>query len=143
MTSLDPKNLSDRLGKIKGTLPRIGKLNTLSICMIVKNEAKNIEAAIRSFLPFADEIIVNDTGSTDETVEILKRLPVKVIENEWEGNFSTARNQSIEEATCSWILWMDADDRVPPEECEAFKKLKTAPLDRCFAFQVVNLGRWV
>ena len=138
MSRMSPEEINRRMGSIQKPLKRIGKINTLSVCMIVKNEEANIRAAINSFLPFADEIIVNDTGSTDKTIEILKTLPVKLIENFWEGDFAKARNQSIQAASSSWILWMDADDRVDENQAEAFRKLKTAPLDRCFGFQVIN-----
>jgi glycosyltransferase involved in cell wall biosynthesis/Tfp pilus assembly protein PilF len=138
MPSMSPLEMTKRLGTIRGTLPLVGAPNTLSVCMIVKNEEKNIEAAVRSFLPFADEIVVNDTGSTDRTLEILSRLPVRVIQHPWEGDFSIARNQSLAAARCSWVIWMDADDRVPPESVPELQKLKTAPLDRCFGFQVIN-----
>lgn len=138
MPSIPPSELEKRLGTIRGTLPQRGKAHTLSVAMIVKNEEKNIEAAVRSFLPFADEIVVNDTGSTDRTLEILSRLPVKVIQNPWQGDFSAARNQSLGACTCSWILWMDADDRVPEASIADINQLKKAPLDRSFGFQVVN-----
>lgn len=139
MPSVSPIDLQKRLGTIEGFLPCRGKANTLSVCMIVKNEEANIERAIRSFLPFADEIIVNDTGSTDKTLEILKHLPkVKLIQSEWKRDFSYSRNLSLDAATCSWCLWMDADDIVPPEQVLQFNKLKTAPLDRAFGFKVIN-----
>lgn len=135
---LSPAEVDKLLGTIKKPLKPRGLPNTLSICMIVKNEENNIEAAVNSFLRFADEIIVNDTGSSDRTIEILRTLPVKIIQTEWKDDFSYSRNASIAEATCSWILWMDADDRVPEDQVESFNKLKTAPLDRCFGFQIVN-----
>lgn len=138
MPSIPPAELEKRLGTIQGSLPQRGRANSLSVAMIVKNEEQNIEAAIRSFMPFADEIVVNDTGSTDRTLEILSRLPVKVIQNPWEGDFSKARNQSLAACSCAWILWMDADDRVPESSVEDLKRLKTAPLDRSFGFQVIN-----
>jgi len=126
-------------GTLKQALPCVGKRNSLSICMIVKNEEANIGRAIQSFLPFADEIIVNDTGSTDKTIEIVQSFPKTVLMNsEWIGNFAYSRNLSLEKATCSWILWMDADDYVPPDQVESFKKLKLAPLDRMISFTVCN-----
>jgi glycosyltransferase involved in cell wall biosynthesis len=107
--------------------------------MIVKNEEANIGCAIQSFLPFADEIVVNDTGSTDKTVEIVKSFPKTVlITSEWINDFAHSRNLSIEHATCSWILWMDADDYVPPDQVESFNKLKRTALDKMISFTVCN-----
>jgi len=127
------------LGTIKKALPCVGKRNSLSICMIVKNEEANIGRAIQSFLPFADEIVVNDTGSTDKTIEIVKSFPKTVLMNsEWIGDFAYSRNLSLEKATCSWILWMDADDYVPPDQVEAFNKLKLTSLDRLISFTICN-----
>jgi len=126
-------------GTIKQPLPCVGKRNTLSICMIVKNEEANIGRAIQSFLPFADEIIVNDTGSTDKTIEIVQSFPKTVLmQSEWIGDFSYSRNLSFEKATCPWILWMDADDYVPPDQVKSFNNLKTTPLDRMISFTVCN-----
>lgn len=126
-------------GTIRAPLPARGKRGTLSVCMIVKNEEDNIARAINSFQSFADEIIVNDTGSTDRTLEIVRGLPkTKVIQSEWIGDFSYSRNLSLDAASCAWCLWMDADDYVPPDQAEHFLKLKTAPLDRIFAFQICN-----
>ncbi|MDR0518048.1 MAG: glycosyltransferase [Fibromonadaceae bacterium] len=128
-------------GTLKKALPCVGKKNALSICMIVKNEEANIGRAIESFLPFADEIVVNDTGSTDRTIEIIKSFPKTVlIESEWINDFAYSRNLSVDKATCSWILWMDADDYVPPDQVESFKKLKLAALDKMISFTVCNTG---
>jgi len=126
-------------GTLKKALPCVGKRNTLSICMIVKNEEANIGRAIQSFLPFADEIVVNDTGSADKTIEIVQSFPKTVLlQSEWIGDFAYSRNLSLEKASCPWILWMDADDYVPPDQVEAFNRLKLAPLDRLISFTVCN-----
>jgi len=126
-------------GTIKQPLPCVGKRNTLSVCMIVKNEEANIGRAIESFLPFADEIIVNDTGSTDRTIEIVKSFPKTVLmQSEWIGDFAHSRNLSFDKATCPWILWMDADDYVPPDQVKSFLNLKTTPLDRMISFTICN-----
>jgi glycosyltransferase involved in cell wall biosynthesis len=131
-------DLQKSLGRIRGTLTLPYPPGTLTIAMIVKNEAKNIREAIESFRPIADEIVVNDTGSTDGTQTILEELGVQWFQGDWRGDFSYARNLAIDQATSSWILWMDADDRIPQDQVELFRKLKTAPLDRAFGFQVIN-----
>ncbi len=133
-----PKDINKAFGRIKSPFKLPYPPNTLSIIMIVKDEAKNIEGAVQSFLPFADEIIINDTGSVDGTQDILNGLDVTWFQTQWQGDFSLARNQSLEKANCSWVLWLDADDRIPPDQVAAFLKLKTAPLDRIFGFQVIN-----
>jgi glycosyltransferase involved in cell wall biosynthesis len=138
LDGLSQKELVSRFGTIKAPIDSPFPPGTLTIAMIVKNEASNIRAAVESFRPIADEILVYDTGSTDGTQAILDGLGVKWIQGEWRNDFAWARNRSIETAGCAWILWMDADDRIPPDQLGNFRKLKTAPLDRVFGFQVIN-----
>ncbi|MFH1761817.1 MAG: glycosyltransferase family 2 protein, partial [bacterium] len=113
----------------------------LSLCMIARDEEKNIGECLDSVKSFVDEIIVVDTGSRDRTVEIAKEYGAKVIETEWRNDFSYARNISLENAECGWILWLDADDRIPEESAESFKELKKQKRDRYFAFKVRNLKK--
>lgn len=80
--------------------------------MIVKNEERYLRGCLESAKPFVDEIIVVDTGSTDKTVEIAKEFEANVIPFQWTGNFSEARNESLQHATGSWILYLDADERL-------------------------------
>lgn len=99
--------------------------STLSVCLIVKNEEDVIEKCLNSLTPFADEICVYDTGSTDNTVNLCKAIDkVKVVEGEWRNDFAWARNQSFQMATCDYIMWVDADDVVAPECQEYLKKFK-------------------
>lgn len=136
--NLRPEELAARFGTIKKPLFLPYPPGTLTVAMIVKNEALNIKDAIASFRPIADEIVVYDTGSTDGTQDILAELGVKWIQGEWRNDFAWARNRSLEAARCSWVMWMDADDRIPADQIGHFRKLKTAPLDRAFGFQVIN-----
>lgn len=97
--------------------------NTLSICIISKNEEKNIGRCIKSVLSIADEIVVVDTGSTDNTVKIAKSLGVKVLEHSWNNDFSEARNLSIDTATKDWILFLDCDEEMTLTEGEKLKEI--------------------
>ena len=82
----------------------------LSLCMIVKDEAENLPRCLESVQGIVDEIIVVDTGSTDETPQIAEAYGSKVIRFEWTGSFSDARNESLKHARGEWILWLDADE---------------------------------
>lgn len=88
-------------------------MGKLSAVIITLNEAHSIEDCIRS-VKFADEIIVLDSGSTDETVEICRRYTPHVFETDWPG-FGAQKNRAIDKATGEWILNVDADERVSPE----------------------------
>ena len=84
----------------------------VSLCMIVKDEEEVIADALDSALGLADEVIVYDTGSTDDTVAIATKHGARVIQGQWRDDFAWARNQTLEYATGMWILWIDADERV-------------------------------
>jgi glycosyltransferase involved in cell wall biosynthesis len=85
-------------------------MNTLSLCMIVKDEENEIRNCLESVINIVDEIIIVDTGSTDNTKEICKEFNSKIYDYEWNDDFSAARNFSISKASSDWILWMDADE---------------------------------
>lgn len=87
-------------------------LNGLSVCIIARDEEKNIKHCIESVKDAADEIIVVDTGSLDNTKKIAKDLGANVYDFEWIDDFSAARNFSFDKATKSLILFIDCDERV-------------------------------
>ncbi len=95
--------------------PRVPYVPTLSACLIAKDEEGMIEGCLSSLVPFADETIVNDTGSKDATVAIAESYGAKVIRTEWRNDFAGARNDSLSQARCSHILVIDADERVVKE----------------------------
>ena len=86
----------------------------LSVVIITKNEAHAIEECLKS-VAWAEEIIVVDSGSTDETVNICQKMCAKVtITADWPG-FGKQKNRALDLATQPWVLSIDADERVTPE----------------------------
>ena len=77
---------------------------------IVKNEQQNITKSIESIKNGVDSILVIDTGSTDNTVNVCKELGCKVIYYTWENDFSKARNFALSQTNADWILFLDADE---------------------------------
>ena len=96
----------------------------LSLCMIVKNEADVLERAVENARVFADEIVVVDTGSTDGTKAIAKRVADKTGEFKWRDDFAAARNYADSLATCPYKMWLDADDVLLEEDQTSFLALK-------------------
>ncbi|WP_217363762.1 glycosyltransferase [Paenibacillus sp. DCT19] len=88
----------------------------ISLCMIVKDEAQHLERCLNAVRNVVDEIIVVDTGSTDDTPDIARRYGAIVMRAAWSGDFARARNQSLALATNPWILVLDADEVWLPTE---------------------------
>jgi len=97
---------------------------TISLCMIVKNEEVNIEKCLKCTNKIADEIIIVDTGSTDNTKLVAKKYTDKIFDYEWADNFAAARNYSFSKATMEYIMWLDADDIISDVDIEKIIKLK-------------------
>ena len=85
----------------------------ISACYIVRNEAANLERSLASLEGVVDEIIVVDTGSSDDTVKTAEAHGARVFHFPWRDDFSAARNVSLEKATGDWILVVDADEYFP------------------------------
>lgn len=99
---------------------------TLSLCMIVKNEEDCLSRCLDSVKGIFDEIIIVDTGSEDNTLEIAKRYTEKVYPFEWTDDFSAARNFSFSKATCGFCMWLDADDILTKTDSEKLLSLKAS-----------------
>lgn len=96
---------------------------TISLCMIVKDEANHLAGCLNSVKEVADEIIIVDTGSHDNTISIAKSFGAKLYYHEWEDNFAIPRNISIEHAGGKWILMLDADEQLEQESQAEVRKL--------------------
>ena len=106
---------------------------TLSVIIIAKNEAHNIESCLRS-VAFADEIIVLDSGSTDYTVQIAQAMRAKVaVDTDWQG-FGIQKNRALALAQFDWVLSIDADERLTPELQSAICTVLAAPAYAVYSF---------
>jgi hypothetical protein len=102
---------------------------TLTVCTITLNEEQRLPATLASVADIADEIIVVDSGSSDQTREIAARSGARVIRHPWAG-FAQQRNVALDAATGDWVLELDADERVTPglaAELRAFLALPPPP----------------
>ena len=91
-------------------------MNTISVCLIVKNEEEVLERCLTCVKSFADEIIVVDTGSTDNSKNIAKKFTNKLYDYIWQDDFSKARNYAFSFASSDYVMWLDADDIVLEED---------------------------
>ena len=95
---------------------------SISLCMIEKDEEAVLARCLDSVQGIADEIISVDTGSSDQTRAIASQYG-RVLDFAWGNDFSAARNYSFAQAGCDYILWLDADDVIPPESRAGFAAL--------------------
>ena len=119
----------------------------LSVTVITKNEAADIEAALQS-VAWADEIVVVDSGSTDDTAAIARRHTARVIQRDWPG-YAVQKNHAASIASHDWILSLDADERVTPELAREIQALMAAgPTGLTHGGYKIprvtwHLGRWI
>ncbi len=99
------------------------KILPISVCIIAKDEEKNIEKCLRAIHRHPFEIVVVDTGSADRTKEIASRYADKLLDFEWTNDFSAARNFSIDAASNDWILVIDCDEFIEKLDFQKMQKL--------------------
>ena len=110
---------------------------TISLCMIVKNEEDTIDACLASIKDCVDDIHIVDTGSTDRTKELVAKYTPYIYDFEWINEFAAARNFAFSKGTSEYLLWLDADDVLLPQDQEALKALKQTldPAVDCVTFK--------
>ncbi|MCW8888835.1 MAG: glycosyltransferase family 2 protein [Gammaproteobacteria bacterium] len=124
-------------------------MTTLSIVLIVKDESENITPCLES-ASFADEIVVVDAGSQDDTLELAAKYTDKIIvESDWQG-YGIQRQRAQGYATGEWVLMLDADERITPELRESICEIvkinaqdsvyDTARLSHCFGSFIRHSG---
>lgn len=93
----------------------------ISACVIVKNEEKNIGQWLNNMRQIADEIVVVDTGSTDNTINILENANITPYHFTWCNDFAAAKNYAIQQATGDWIVFLDADEYFDASSVNRFR----------------------
>ena len=111
-----PHSPSSALAMQSGDIP-------CSLCIITKNEEKNLADCIGPLRELFKDIVVVDTGSTDKTRELARALGARVFEFPWVDNFAAARNETLRHALGRFVFWMDADDRIDQENVAKLKRL--------------------
>ena len=97
---------------------------TLSVCMIIKDEERVLGRCLSSAAKIADELIVVDTGSNDRSVEIAKEYTELVYFEPWQNSFARARNFAASKASGDYVMWLDADDVIYPDEIKKILQIK-------------------
>ena len=108
-------------------------MSTVSVLILTKNEEQNIKDCIESCQSFANEILVVDDGSEDNTVSIAESLGAKVLHRSMNGDWGAQQTYAIEQASSHWIFFIDADERCSPELCKEIK----------LAIQGEDLAYWI
>ena len=119
-------------------------MRPVSVVIITKNEADNIRNALES-VQWADDIIVVDSGSTDDTVQIAQQFTDRVVNHEWAG-YGAQKNYGASLAAHDWILSLDADERLSSTLAEEIRLLlKNEPPARVYRMPRVThyLGQWI
>lgn len=110
----------------------------LSLCMIVRNESFFLRDCLQQAADFVDEIIVVDTGSTDDTRAIAAKFTDKLFSFEWQDNFAEARNYALQQASGEWIVVLDADEVIEPEHWRALREILAGADKQAFFLQQRN-----
>jgi glycosyltransferase involved in cell wall biosynthesis len=115
----------------------------LSVVLITRNAASQLDACLAS-AAFADDRIVVDSGSTDDTVAVAQRHGARVVEKAWQG-FGPQKQHAVSLAEHDWVLCLDADERVTDELRRSIERELQAPRARAYLLARRNrfLGRWL
>jgi glycosyltransferase involved in cell wall biosynthesis len=113
------------------------KPSTISIVIMTKNEAEDIPACIDSAL-WANEVIILDCGSTDNTLEVCKKYAVTVVNTDWPG-FGEQSNRALNIISSDWCLLVDADERIPEKlKQEILSTINSNPVHAVYKLPRLN-----
>lgn len=105
------------------------KVRGLSLCMIVRNSEKTIKNCLEQAVKYFEDIVIVDTGSTDDTLKIVKEYTNRIFEYKWNDDFSAARNYSVSLALNDWIFVLDSDEVIIDFDVEEVRKFLISNLN--------------
>jgi hypothetical protein len=121
-----------------GPIPATQGAIHLTLAVIARNEQAVLARCLESVRGVADEIVVADTGSTDQTRALAEAAGARVLDFPWCDDFSAARNATLQAARGRWILVLDADETLEPEAREALRTLVSQPAPPRCAYRLIN-----
>jgi glycosyltransferase involved in cell wall biosynthesis len=113
----------------------------LSVAVIARNESDRVGGLLDS-VSIADEVVFVDSGSTDGTIDICRRLGARVIEQDWLG-YAKQKQLAMEQAQGEWILSLDADELLSPEAAEEILQAVRTAGPEVAAFSIPRLSRYL
>ena len=115
----------------------------VAAAIIVKNESEHLKRCLRALQGFCDEIIVVDTGSSDDTIDVAKSFGVTLLHKEWRNDFAASRNFALDAVTAEWVLYIDADEELIIDNIAATRQMITdAEGVMAFGLQLVAQKNW-
>jgi len=118
----------------------------ISVAIIAKNEQSNLPDCLKSVM-FAEQIVVVDSGSTDDTVRIARELGCDVFIESWRGGFGAQKQYAIDQCRHPWILVLDADERIPQETASVIEKVVSERTNQAFGYSFPRKnyfqGKWI
>lgn len=116
----------------------------LAAVMIVKNESQHLARCLNSVRAVCDEIVIVDTGSTDDTVSIAESFDARVYHRVWNDDFAAARNESLEHTNAEWVLYIDADEMLVNVDVTQVRTMLTKANEvAAFGLQVSPMIGWL
>lgn len=113
-------------------------MSSLTIVILTKNEALNIVECVENAKQVTDDVLVIDSGSTDDTVQLAKTAGARVVYRAWDDDFAAQRNFAIENSDAEWILYLDADERLNDALVESIKKALQENKDERYEIKRIN-----
>jgi glycosyltransferase involved in cell wall biosynthesis len=115
----------------------------IAAAIIVKNEADHLRRCLGSIRDFCDEIVVVDTGSTDDTVAIAESFGAKVLHKPWRDDFAASRNFALDAVTAEWVLYIDADEELVMKDIHAMRAVvRDASNVMAFGLRMHTQANW-
>lgn len=112
----------------------------LTLSMIVKNEEKYLEKCLESVEDIVDEVVIVDTGSTDNSKAIAQKFKAKIYDFEWRNDFSAARNYALEKSTGNYILYLDADEVLSKSSFDEIRQIKNSNTSKAYNCKIRNIN---
>jgi glycosyltransferase involved in cell wall biosynthesis len=108
--------------------------------MIVKNEEKYLRDCLTSVFGIVDDIVIVDTGSTDNTIEIAKEFGARIFHFPWINDFAAARNFALDQTDKGWILYLDADEKLSPSSVKELNKITSSFPSKAYLCNVISIA---